>query len=77
MTSMSIQISQNEIDELSTRVINARYKIDGYKFGRKAGELKFYPCNKVEDRRFDDIQESLYEIKDMLEHIMKNMATNN
>ncbi|KAL7712457.1 hypothetical protein QTN25_009892 [Entamoeba marina] len=66
---------KTEIDAMKTRGINAKYKIDGYKLGRKNNVLQFYPLNTVNDNTENvDIQESLDEIKHMLNHIMKNMV---
>lgn len=70
---------REEIDGMKTRGLNVKYKIDGFTLGRKKGNLLFIPKKEVVEETRDDVlielQEQLNEIKNMLSHIMKHMAT--
>ncbi|KAL7716299.1 hypothetical protein QTN25_006290 [Entamoeba marina] len=71
---------QDDVDTMSTRGLNVKYKIEGFTLGRKAGKLMFIPSvkNNIDTTiktnvNTDDIKNDLAEIKHMLQHIMKHM----
>lgn len=39
--------NRETIDEINTRALNLKFKINGYKIGRKGGKIILYPVNNV------------------------------
>ena len=39
--------NKETIDEINTRALNLKFKINGYKIGRKEGKIILYPINNV------------------------------
>ena len=60
--------NKEEIDKTSTNALNIKYKINGYRFGRKKGELLLFPVKKNEEKTLENNQineEQLQKITDM------------
>ena len=73
-------INKTKIDEISTRGLNRIYIIDGYKLGRKEGQLIFIPTiqKQIEneqdsnlEQKFDDLFIEISKLKTKVDSILK------
>ena len=70
--------NKDEIDKMSTRTINKKYIINGYKIGRAKNEITFYSTKTPMGKRLGSIVESTEEKtpvdNDMLELKIDNIS---
>lgn len=61
------------IDKMATRGINQKYKINGYKIGRKNKQLMFYPIKvdttNVEETTEDNVIEEIQDLRDRIDSL--------
>ena len=77
--------NKETIDEINTRALNLKFKINGYKIGRKEGKIILYPINNVStnqisDENYDEtLKHEVEELKtrvNILENMMNNLINN-
>ena len=56
---------QNEIDGMKTRGLNVKYKIPGFKIGRKQNQILLFPTDKKEETETEEI-EKMHEIDEKI-----------
>lgn len=49
---------QNEIDSMKTRGLNIRYKIPGFKIGRKQNQILLFPTDKKDEENMENENEN-------------------
>ena len=57
--------NQDGINAITTRALNLKYKIKGFKIGRKDGKIVLYPVEK----NSDDLQKQIDELRTELERL--------
>ena len=63
--------NKESIDETKTKSLNLKYKINGYKIGRKEGKIILYPTKKNIDSESEEKQNINETIKEIREDIEK------
>ena len=69
--------NKDTIDEINTRALNLKFKINGYKIGRKEGKIILYPINNVskvdiEEDSNNTLKQEVEELKTRV-NILENM----
>ena len=54
--------NKEEIDKMATRGLNIKYKITGYKIGRKKNIITFIPVKQEVERETNDLQEEKLDV---------------
>ena len=72
--------NKETIDEINTRALNLKFKINGYKIGRKEGKIILYPINNVskvdiEEDSNNTLKHEVEELKTRV-NILENMINN-
>lgn len=76
--------NKDNIDEINTRALNLKFKINGYKIGRKEGKIILYPINNVskvdiEEDSNNTLKHEVEELKtrvNILENMINNLMNN-
>ena len=74
--------NKETIDEINTRALNLKYKINGFRIGRKEGKIILYPINNVVSKVNTDedsnvtLKQEVEELKlriNVIENILNNI----
>ena len=73
--------NKETIDEINTRALNLKYKINGFRIGRKEGKIILYPINNVvskvntDEDSDNNLKQEVEELKTRV-NILENMINN-
>ena len=66
--------NQDGINAITTRALNLKYKIKGFKIGRKDGKIVLYPVEKNSDdlqKQIDELRNDLDQLSEIVKSLMK------